>query len=349
MQRNKYLSCFLVFAVAMMLAGCFHKRVDVRQPVTDSITLQQLDSLTKQQLDTLTKQQLDSITFARTHHYTNNYNFVVSADSLVLTIQLPEEAVSELPTDSIAVMKDERLVVADILVMPNDTVDSIWVQLAGEGGVFGWVHERDMLKRVDPDDPISQFISFFSDEHILILFVIFVIVFFSYAMFKLNRRQAYIVHLNDIATFYPTLLTLVVAIAATLYSSIQMFAPDSWREFYFHPSLNPFSQSPLIAFFLISVWAMLIAAIAAIDETLRHLAMGDAVLYLVGLMGVCAFNYVVFTISTMYYIGYLLLIAYVLFALWRYLYHTRSNYVCGNCGKQIKSKGRCPHCGAMNE
>ena len=339
----------MAFVAALTLSSCFHKREDVRQPVTDTLAMQQVDSLTKQQLDTLTKQQLDSVTFARTHHYTNNYNFVVSADSLVLTIQLPEEAVSDLPTDSVAVMKDERLVVADILILPNDTIDSVWVQLAGELGLFGWVHESEMLKRVEPDDPISQFISFFSDEHFLILFVIFVIVFFSYAMFKLNRRQAYIVHLNDIATFYPTLLTLVVAIAATLYSSIQMFAPDSWREFYFHPSLNPFSQSLLIALFLMSVWAMLIVAIAAIDETLRHLAMGDAVLYLVGLVGVCAFNYVVFTISTMYYIGYLLLIAYILFALWRYLCHTRSNYVCGNCGRQIKSTGRCPHCGAINE
>lgn len=329
----KKLPCLLLFALAMMLDGCYHKPAAVRYA----------------DIDSLTTQQLDSITFARTHHYTNNYNFVVSADSLVLTLQMPEEAVSELPTDSIAVKKNERVAVADILVMPNDTVDSVWVQLAHELGLFGWVHESEMLDRVEPDDPISQFISFFSDEHILIFLVIFVIVFFSYAMFKLNRRQAYIVHLNDIATFYPTLLTLVVATAATLYSSIQMFAPDSWREFYFHPSLNPFSQTPLIAVFLMSVWAMLIVAIAAIDDTLRHLAMGDAVLYLVGLLGVCAFNYVVFTISTMYYVGYLLLFAYVLFALWRYLRHTQSKYVCGNCGKQIKTKGRCTHCGAINE
>ena len=262
---------------------------------------------------------------------------------------MPEEAVSELPTDSISVKKNERLAVADILVIPNDSVDSVWVQLAHQMGLFGWVHESEMLKRVEPDDPISQFISFFSNEHLLIFLVIFVIGSFAYGMFKLNRRQAYIVHLKDIATFYPTLLALVVATSATLYSSIQLFAPDSWREFYFHPSLNPFSQKGLIAVFLMSVWAMLIVAIAAVDETLKHLAVGDAVLYLVGLVGVCAFNYVVFTISTMYYVGYLLLLAYVLFALWRYLYHTQSKYVCGNCGKQIKAKGRCPHCGAMNE
>jgi len=59
--------------------------------------------------------------------------------------------------------------------------------------------------------------------------------------------------------------------------------------------------------------------------------------------------YVVFTISTMYYVGYVLLFVYVGFALWRYFTYTKSDYICGNCGKQIKKKGRCPHCGAINE
>lgn len=331
MLRNKVLLLVVAALTMMLLAACYHKPA-ARRSATP-----------------LTDQQLDSITFARTHHYTFNYNFVVSEDSLVLTLQMPEEAVSELPTDSFAVKRDERLVVADILVMPNDTVDSVWVQLAHEMGMFGWVHESEMLERVEPDDPISQFISFFSDEHRLIFMCLFVLVFFSYAMIKLNQRQGYIVHFNDIATFYPTLLTLVVAIAATLYSSIQMFAPEAWREFYFHPSLNPFSQRGLLAVFIMSVWAMLIVAIAAVDDTLRHLNMGDAVPYLVGLAGVCAFNYVVFTISTMFYVGYLLLAVYVCFALWRYLWHTQSKYLCGNCGKQLKAKGRCPYCGAMNE
>ena len=89
MQKNNSL-VFLALLVAMMLAGCYHQPAAVRHAVVDS----------------LTTQQFDSITFARTHHYTNNYNFVVSADSLVLTLQMPEEAVSELPTDSISVKKN---------------------------------------------------------------------------------------------------------------------------------------------------------------------------------------------------------------------------------------------------
>lgn len=331
--KNTFFLLLVAFILSMPVTGCYHKP----------------DARPHAQNDTLTVEQMDSITFALTHHYSHNYNFVVSADSLMLTRQMPEEAVSELPTDSFAINRDETLAVADIIIMPNDTVDSVWVQLAHADGMFGWIHESEMLEKVEPDDPISQFISFFSNEHLLIFLVTFVLILFAYGMRKLLKRNAYIVHFNDIATFYPTLLTLVVATSATLYSSIQMFAPDAWRDFYFHPSLNPFTLSGLLRIFLASVWAILIVGIAAVDDTFRHLPFAEAVLYLLGLAGICAVNYIVFSISTMYYIGYLLLVAYIAVALWRYLYHTRSKYICGNCGKQIKEKGRCPHCGAVNE
>ena len=327
--REKYILPLLLSL--LLLSACYHR--PVRQQVPQAV---------------LTEQQLDSIAFARTHHYTINYNFLVSDDSLMLTRQMPEEAVSNLPIDSFAIGPDQRLVVADIRILPADSGDSVWVQLAQEDGTFGWVHESEMLRSVEPDDPISQFISFFSDEHLLIFLLVFVLIITAYGMYKLLRRKAHIVHFNDIATFYPTLFALVVATSATLYASIQLFAPDAWQEFYFHPSLNPFSQPALLALFLSSVWAILIVGIAVVDDTFRHLNVSDGVLYLLGLAGVCAVNYIVFTLTTMYYIGYLLLVAYVAFALWRYFTHTQSKYICGNCGLQIKKKGRCPHCGALN-
>ena len=241
------------------------------------------------------------------------------------------------------------MVVADIRFLANDPVDSVWIQLATEDYQFGWVHESDMLRQVDPDDPISQFISTFSDSHIIVSLAVFVLIAIAYLLRKHWRRNNKIVHFNDIPSFYPTALALNVASSATFYASIQMFAPDKWREFYFHPSLNPFSQTPLIACFLSTVWAMLIVALAAVDDTLRHLPIGEAVLYLLGLVGICALNYIVFSVSTLYYVGYLLLIAYVAFALWRYFTVTKRDFLCGNCGQQIKEKGICPHCGALNE
>lgn len=324
---------FLMALLLVLLAGCYSRPVRIVSPTPAQVT----------------DHQLDSMAFEETHHYAQNYNFVVAADSLVLTLQMPEEAVSNLPTDSFAIKKDDRVAVADIRIMPQDSIDSVWVQLAHEQGRFGWVHEGDLLKAAVPDDPISQFISFFSDVHLLIFLVVFVLILFVYGMRKLLRRNAYIVHFNDIATFYPTLLAVTVAISATLYSSVQMFAPDGWQDFYFNPSLNPFSHKGLLRLFLMSVWAILLVGMAAVDDVFHHLPFGEGMLYLLGLAGVCAVCYIVFTISTIYYVGYLLVVAYVAFAFWRYLTYTKSNYLCGNCGKQIKKKGRCPHCGALNE
>lgn len=39
-------------------------------------------------------------TFEQTHHYSQNYNFVVKADSLILLRQQPEERLYNMETDS---------------------------------------------------------------------------------------------------------------------------------------------------------------------------------------------------------------------------------------------------------
>jgi len=297
----------------------------------------------------LTQQQLDSISFYTTHHYTQNYNFLVRADSMPIIPQLPAEALSDMPVDTLMVYKDEHLVVADIMTVPADTVDSIWVKVARDQMTFGWIHEHDMLTAVSPDDPISEFIDFFSDAHLLIFLALVVVVIAAYVILRLNRIQAKLVHFNDIASFYPTLLCLSVAASATLYSSIQLFDPEKWRHFYYHPTLNPYAVPLSLGLFLVSVWAILIVAIAAIDEIRRLLPLGEAVLYLLGLGATCAVVYVVFSISTLYYIGYPLFVAYTVFALWRYYSQPRPRYLCGHCGLPLYSKGICPHCGTLNE
>jgi len=52
---------------------------------------------------------------------------------------------------------------------------------------------------------------------------------------------------------------------------------------------------------------------------------------------------------TLYYIGYPLLIAYIYYAFRIYLRKSSETYYCGNCGVRLHRKGRCPHCGAVNE
>ena len=297
----------------------------------------------------LTQKQLDSISFYTTHHYTQDYNFLVRADSMAIIKQLPAEALSDMPVDTLMVYRGQHLVVADITTVPADTIDSIWVKVARDQDTFGWIHEHDMLTAVSPDDPISEFIDFFSDAHLLIFLGVVVLVGAVYVIRKLNNRQAKLVHFNDIPSFYPTLLCLLVATAAMLYSSIQLFDPEKWRHFYYHPTLNPYAVPPILGFFLVSLWTMLIVAIAVVDDVRRLLPFADALLYLLGLGAMCAVVYIIFSVFTLYYIGYPLYVAYVVFALWCYFRRPRPRFQCGRCGTLLYDKGTCPHCGALNE
>ena len=324
-ERRGHISVFFLVLI-LLLTSCYRERTSSRFQLDDTLMI----------ADTLTQVEQDSLSFLHTHHYSENFNFIVRSDSLILLRQLPAES-SPLPvsdeevtpltdemetqsSDSFAVYKNQELVVADIHIIPADSLDSVWVQVATENFEFGWAHEKMLLENVDPNDPISQFISIFSDMHTLIFLVIIILIGVGYLLRKLLKRNAKIVHFNDIDSFYPMLLALIVASSATFYASIQMYAPEAWRAFYFHPSLNPFSQPLLLGIFLASVWAMLIIGIAALDDTVRHLRFNDAFLYLCGLAAVCAFNYILFSISTLYYVGYFLLFVYVVFAIRAYIH-----------------------------
>ena len=322
----------LLFLLVLLCSSCYHQN-------TKNINENLLDSVG----------QNDSSHFKATHHYSSNYNFVVKADSLVLSKQQPEETLSHLQEDSLVVYKNDHLVVADIRIMSADSIDSVWVQVARDQQTFGWIHESKLLPNVVPDDPISLFISIFSDIHLLVFLVIIVLISVYYIMRKLLSASLPIVHLRDINSIYPTLLVLLVATSATFYASIQLFAPQVWHHFYFHPTLNPFSVPLPLNLFLLSVWAILLIGLAAIDDVRHLLPLGDAVLYLCGLAAVCAVNYIIFSVSTLYYIGYPLLIVYVYWAIKRYVKMPRIKFVCGNCGMPLEKSRRCKHCGALNE
>ena len=287
-------SCLL-----FLLASCYHK--SSKTPAALAVQY--------------SEEQLDSISFSSTHHYTENYNFVVRADSVCLLVQQPEEWLNGMPTDTFKVKKNDRLVVADIRMIPTDSIDSVWVQVARDQLTFGWIHESDLLPRVNPDDPISQFISFFSDVHLLVFLVVIVLIGSTYLLMKLYKYNARIVHFNDIPSFYPSAFVLMVATSATIYATIQTQAPEMWRHFYFHPTLNPFRLPFLLAIFIASVWAILIIGLAAADEVRRLLPFGEAVLYLCGMVAVASVSYVVFSITTLYTIGYALLMFYYYYAI----------------------------------
>jgi hypothetical protein len=178
--------------------------------------------------------------------------------------------------------------------------------------------------------------------------VILILGLVAFVFRRVKRLGAKMIYFNDINSFYPTFLCLLVAMSATLYSSIQLFAPESWRHYYYHPTLNPFSLPVHLGIFLASVWGIIIVGIATVDDIRRHLSFSDALFYYLALAGGCGIVYVVFSISTLYYIGYPLLVVYYVYAIRCYIHTSRAKYFCGRCGAGLQEKGVCPHCGAMN-
>ena len=314
--RHSFLFSVFCLLTPVLLTGCYNQG-----PITSDAW-------------NLTEQQLDSISFYTTHHYTQGYNFVISRDSLQVLEQqsemmpVPDIVALEFTTgddtkpllslvDTLILKRHDRIVVADIRTVPADSIDSVWVKVARDQLTQGWIHESELLKAVSPDDPISQFIDFFSDSHLLIFLAFCVVVGGAYGLRHLMRKGAKIVHFNDIPSFYPTSLCLLISSSAVLYSSIQLFGPESWRHFYYHPSLNPWALPWHLGLFVSSVWAILIVAIATVDDVRHHLPFGESLLYLSGLAAVCAVDYVIFSLTTLYYIGYPLLIVYMVFAIYR--------------------------------
>ncbi|MDE5788422.1 MAG: zinc ribbon domain-containing protein, partial [Bacteroidaceae bacterium] len=65
--------------------------------------------------------------------------------------------------NSFIVYKNDPLVVAQIEIIPEDPMDSVWVKVARDQMTQGWIHESELLEAVVPDDPISQGIYIFSN------------------------------------------------------------------------------------------------------------------------------------------------------------------------------------------
>lgn len=303
LKRKSTIWQVLLLGILLMLSSCYHRHNSHQQHAA---------------MVEYSDRQLDSISFSTTHHYTNKFNFLVFKDSLELMRQQPEEYISGLPVDTFAVKKNHLLVVTDIRMVPQDSIDSVWVQLATENNDFGWIQESKLLPRVVPDDPISEFIMTFSNVHLLIFLVVIVVITMAYLVRKVFHSNGKIVHFNDIDSPYPVTLVLLVSISAAFYGWIQSFEPEVWRHFYFHPSLNPFAVPHLLGVFLALVWAVLIVALACVDEVYYRLTFGEGLLYLGGLAGVCALDYIIFSVLSLYYIGYVLLIAYIYFAIRAY-------------------------------
>lgn len=297
-----------------------------------------------------TEDMRDSIVFASSHHYSPNFNFFMTGDSLQLCPHLPLfPTETDVPAENnLTVYNGNRLVVADIAIVPEDPTDSVWVQVARDQYTIGWVHENELLSSVVPDDSISLFIHIFSDHHLWYFAGTLLLLLLVYLIRRMRLKRFSMVHFDDINSFYPTLLCIVLSTTATLYASIQKFVPQTWTEFYFHPTLNPFGVPLILGLFLVCVWLIVLLSIATVEDVWRQLSLYDGLLYLFALLGMLCVCYLFFSLATLYFVGYPALLLYAGWAVWRYIRHSRCSYTCGNCGDMIHTKGICPHCGTAN-
>lgn len=282
--------------------------------------------------------------------YVAGDNFLVSADSLLLQSNQP---LHNLPVDTLSeqltVYYNDQLVVAETLVIPEDSVDSVWVKLAHDQFTMGWVHQRDFVESVVPDDPISQFIHLFSIRHLGLFGILFVVSLLALLYQIFSRKKPHVFFLRDVLSPYPTFLLIILALSALLYAGIQHYVPETWVLYYYHPTLNPFGLPLILSLFLCSVWVLLVLTLATIEEVFRLLPTGEALLYLLSLLGCCILCYLLFTLAALSPgVSYILFALFILVLILRYNRYSKPRYFCGSCGKRLKQLGKCPHCGAEN-
>lgn len=277
-------------------------------------------------------------------------NFELCVDSLSLQSSQPlHNQPIDTTCEQMNVYLGNPLVVAETLIIPEDSVDSVWVKLARDQFTMGWTHQRTFLESVVPDDPISQFIHLFSVRHLLVFAIIFALSLIVLLWQVFSNKRPHVFFLRDILSPYPTFLLITLAASALLYAGIQHYVPETWVLYYYHPTLNPFGLPLILSLFLCSVWLLLVLAIATIDEVLRQISTGEGFMYLLSLLGCCILCYLLFTLAALSPgASYILYALFVLILLLRYFRHSRAQYICGSCGKRMQSLGKCPHCGAEN-
>ena len=302
----------------------------------------------------LTPQQVDSVVFRLTHHYGPNFNFELKADSMIL---VPREG--DLIQDTCVVRNKDLLVVAQIKrIEASDSTleDTFLIKVAHDQTTMGWVTESELLENAVPDDPISQLIDFMTGSRAIWMSSLLgfgVIAFFFRKMRKqqmtIGFSELKVVDLIEMDSFYPPLLLILVACVAALYASVQNFVPEFWQEYYFHPTMNPLLLPPIMAVLVTLVWLTLIVIVAVVIEVYNNFYSFRGVIYLFEIAGLCMLVYLLISWTILIYVGYLLLPILIAYLIYYYFKYIRCTMTCGHCGRKIREKGICKHCGAINE
>ncbi|MBR0045961.1 MAG: zinc ribbon domain-containing protein [Bacteroidaceae bacterium] len=307
---RKLLYIVLSILVASCVGGTVTPPSEVAMADSDSVPtiVTIVDTATTEDttLMSLTPQQVDSMVFRLTHHYSENFNFLVKADSLTL---IPREG--DLLTDTCVVHKGNVVAVAAIKVVPGDSIDSIWVKVASNQMTMGWLRERELLKGTTPDDTISELLDALSSSRAIWMsaFVVIGVLALLLSRGKNMGKQQLLHFFDEMTSIYPPLFLLLVAMMASLYASVQNFVPEFWQEYYFHPTLNPLVLPPLMAALVVVLWLVVITYLAVIEEVYHHFYFLPGITYLAKLSGAAMLVYLIISWTTLLYVGYFLLVA----------------------------------------
>lgn len=315
---RKLLYILLALLIASCVGGSVSKPIEAAPTDSDSVpvivTIVDTTTAEDTTLMSLTRQQVDSLEFRLTHHYSENFNFLVKADSLTL---IPREG--DLINDTCYVRKGDEIAVAAIKTVPGDSIDSIWVKVASNQYNMGWIREKELLKGVTPNDTISEMLDALSSSRAIWMSALLAL---GLVAFLIGRKKNVarkdflkqeVIHLLDflseMPSIYPALFLLWTGIMASLYASVQNFVPEFWQEYYFHPTLNPLVLPPLMAALVVVLWLVIITFIAVIDEVYHHFYFQPGITYLAKLIGAAMLVYLIISWTTLIYVGYLLLAA----------------------------------------
>lgn len=251
----------------------------------------------------LTPTQKDSLLFRLKHHYSENFNFLVKSDSIML---VPREG--DIIQDTCWVYKDELIAVAEIKML-QDSIDSVWVKVAHDQYTMGWIPEKDLLESAIPHDQISAMIYILTNSRAFWMTALILFGILAYYLHRGESRQLYILNFKEMRSVYPFVFVALVAIMASVYSSVQCFVPEYWQEYYYHPVLSPIGLPLIMAVLLSLAWLVVIIFIAVVDEVYHHFYFVAGITYIFELLGIAMFSYLVISWTTSIYIGYTILFA----------------------------------------
>ena len=326
MKSFSFISVFwfgLLFVLVFLLEGCRYCPLDYNDC-------------------SISKDERDSLLYLWEHHITFNSNFEVTVDSIILQERF-------LSKDFAVLHREDRIVVADFMILPHDSIDSIWVKVAHDQLTMGWIRRTDLLSQVVPIDPVSKIIHAFSANSNRLAAVTGWVFLLLLVVGWIGRHRLKRIFDNKVDSLYPLLLCLLSSSMAMAYTGVQTYVPKDWTHFYYNPSLNPLLLPMGISLFVCLFWGMVVVSVAVIEEVFRKLPFLGVCYYVLFLIVLCLACYQLFVSFPSFYFGLFCLVL-----LWGYFFfccvRRRSKiYRCGYCGNIISQKGKCPHCGVVNE